>query len=177
MHDNPGFWHIKTLFLAEEPRMLQFATKLTGNFATAQDIVQDAFLRLHQHQATVAQPRAWLFTTIRHLALNHRRKHARLTTFDPASEFNDADDSPAPADKIEHIEALFFLSLCLDQLPPNDRLIIKLKFEDNLSYDDIARQTGLTRTNVGFRLHTTLKKITADFHRARETSQPKSQQA
>jgi RNA polymerase sigma-70 factor (ECF subfamily) len=169
-HDAPS---LSTLFLAEESRLLHFATKLTGNFATAQDIVQDAFLRLHRQQhstaAPVALPRAWLFTTIRHLALNHHRKHARLVALAPDDDSrSDGTDAAyaRPDAALEHDEALLLLRLCLDELSPADRRLVKLKFEDDLSYDAIARQTKLTRTNVGYRLHTIVKKVTTLFHRA-----------
>jgi RNA polymerase sigma-70 factor (ECF subfamily) len=172
---------LRDLFLAEEPRLLLYAMHLAGgDFAAAQDLVQDAFLRLHSQRAAVAHPRAWLFTTIRNLAFNHRRKHARLTSLDAhePEHFAASTDSAAnaaasasadfalPSDNLEHSEALLLLRLCVDELPPPDRLLVKLKFEDNLTYAEIARATGLTTGNVGFRLSTILKRMTTAFHRA-----------
>ena len=48
-----------------------------------------------------------------------------------------------------------------DALPPNQREVIRLKFQNDLSYREIAEVTQLTETNVGFLLHTGLKKLRA----------------
>ena len=187
---------LQALFIAEESRMLHFAMHHSnGDFATAQDLVQDAFLRLLTHSESVMQPRAWLFTTIRNLAFNRRRKTARLDYLDPATltrhgrpghescgqetcaafgrdtrstdsrEVQPADDAALPPDQLEHDEAVLFVRLCMDELPPQDRLLVKLKFEDGLSYAAIAAASGLTPSNVGFWLHTIVKRLAEDYHR------------
>ena len=158
---------IEALFLAEEEHLLRFAMKLTGNFATAQDIVQDAFLQLLHHSATVTQPRPWLFTTIRHLAYNHHRKHARVGALDDAT----LRQLPDPAGhndttQLEHDETLLLIRLCVDELPAIDRQLLKLKFDANLSDAAIAGQTGLSVGNVGYRLHHAIKKIAVLYRRA-----------
>lgn len=158
---------IEALFLAEEGHLLRFAMKLTGNFATAQDIVQDAFLRLFHHRATVTQPRPWLFTTIRHLACNHHRKHSRVAELDDATLRQLPDpDGQSDATRLEHDEILLLVRLCVDELPAIDRELLKLKFDANLSYAGIARKTGLSVSNVGYRLHHAVKKIAILYHRA-----------
>ncbi|RRJ94982.1 RNA polymerase sigma factor [Opitutaceae bacterium TAV4] len=171
---------LEALFLAEESRLLRFATHLTGDFALAQDLVQDAFLRLHrqlhQHHDTITQPRAWLFRTLRNLAHNHRRKHARVTPLDPTAHEQLADPAPQstpPGDRLAHHESLLLMRLCLDDLPPRDRELIHLKFDHELTYDEIARRTGLGIGNIGYLLHHALKRLTAAFHRASSsTDQP-----
>lgn len=160
---------LETLFLAEESALLRFATALTGDFALAQDLVQDAFLRLHRHQNTVTQPRAWLFQTIKNLAHNHRRKHSRITPLDTATPEQLPDPAPQsanPGDHLAHHESLLLMRLCLDDLPPRDRELIHLKFENELSYDEISRRTGLRTGNIGYRLHHALKRLSSAFHRA-----------
>jgi RNA polymerase sigma-70 factor (ECF subfamily) len=49
----------------------------------------------------------------------------------------------------------------LDELPDNQREVIRLKFQNDLSYKEIADVTQLSVTNVGFLLHTGLKKLRA----------------
>ena len=49
--------------------------------------------------------------------------------------------------------------LMLDQLPDNQQEVVRLKFQNDLSYKEIADITHLTVTNVGFLLHTGLKKL------------------
>jgi RNA polymerase sigma-70 factor (ECF subfamily) len=56
----------------------------------------------------------------------------------------------------ESANALFRL---LDALSPNQREVIRLKFQNDLSYREIAEVTRLSVTNVGFLLHTGLKNL------------------
>lgn len=47
----------------------------------------------------------------------------------------------------------------LDQLPDNQQEVVRLKFQNDMTYQEIADVTGLSVTNVGFLLHTALKRL------------------
>ena len=47
----------------------------------------------------------------------------------------------------------------LDRLSDNQREVVRLKFQQGLSYKEISEATGLTSGNVGFLLHTGLKRL------------------
>ena len=47
----------------------------------------------------------------------------------------------------------------LDQLPDNQQEVVRLKFQNEMTYQEIAEVTGLSVTNVGFLLHTALKRL------------------
>ncbi|MDP6209186.1 MAG: sigma-70 family RNA polymerase sigma factor, partial [Roseibacillus sp.] len=49
----------------------------------------------------------------------------------------------------------------LDRLSDNQREVIRLKFQQELSYKEISEATGLAPGNVGFLLHTGLKRLRA----------------
>ena len=80
---------LRQLFEAEEGPLLRFAHGLTGRREVAEDLVQEAFLRLHAHWDEVAHPKAWLYRSIRNLALNHLRDHKRESS----------DEAPDAADE------------------------------------------------------------------------------
>ena len=48
---------------------------------------------------------------------------------------------------------------CLDKLSANQREVIRLKFQQGMSYKEISEVTGLTSGNVGFLIHTGLKRM------------------
>ena len=52
--------------------MLSIAYRMVGSFTEAEDLVQEAFLRLHQEEE-VENPRAWLTTVTTRLAIDHLR--------------------------------------------------------------------------------------------------------
>ena len=102
---------------------------------------------------------AWLFTVTRNRALDHQRKHRRIIPM-PLPDDRPSGD-PGPAATLERREAATSLFRLLDALSPNQREVIRLKFQNDLSYREIADVTQLSVTNVGFLLHTGLKKLRA----------------
>ena len=148
---------LRQVFEAEESPLLRFAYGLVGQRETAEDLVQDAFLKLHAHWDDVENPRAWLFRCIRNLALNHLRDHQRET---PLSESQDLPSHSAEPDQsLGQLEALGTLQLLIAELDPAERQLISLKYSENLKYDQISQRTGLSIGNVGYKLHHTLKRL------------------
>ena len=148
------------LFDALESPLLSYAIKLVQKPDVAQDVVQDAFLRLHERLADVREPKAWLYRTVHNLAMSHHRKNRRAVTMD----FEDSAGFPEPKspealpdDRLERMEAVGMAMLCLDRLKENARALVKMKFVEDLSYKEIAERTGLTVGNVGYKLHHAIK--------------------
>jgi RNA polymerase sigma factor (sigma-70 family) len=100
---------------------------------------------------------AWLFTVTRNRALDYIRKHSRIIAMPMAEER----ESPemAPDETLASRDAADWLLKLLDALTPNQREVIRLKFQNDLSYQEISDITGLSVTNVGFLLHVGLKKL------------------
>ena len=160
VEDKPSF---RQVFDAEESPLLRYAFGLVGQRETAQDLVQEAFLKLHAHWQEVANPRAWLFRSIRNLALNHLRDHRRETSIDPNQEYQS--DTPDPKETLGRLETLGTLQLLVSELDPSDRMLISLKYHHNLKYDQISQHTGLTVGNVGYKLHHALKNLADSLRR------------
>jgi RNA polymerase sigma factor (sigma-70 family) len=149
---------LSRLFETEEGPLLQFALGLVGRRSVAEDLVQDAFLRLHPLWAEVENPRAWLYRCVRNLALNHLRDHRRETELDDAGEIAAPHDK-LPADEMGRMEAVGLVRLFLAELPDEDRGLIQLKYHEDLKYHEIAGRTGLNAGTVGYKLHHLLKKL------------------
>lgn len=160
MEDSASF---RQVFEAEESPLLRYAYGLTGQRETAEDLVQDAFLKLHAHWDEVAQPRAWLFRCVRNLALNHLRKHQRETPMDDRKEWQ----SPQPdaGEELGKLEAIGTLQLLVAELSEDDRALISLKYHEGLKYDQISQRTGLSVGNVGYKLHHALKHLADSLRR------------
>ncbi|MEI6656302.1 MAG: RNA polymerase sigma factor [Verrucomicrobiota bacterium] len=148
---------LQQVFETEESPLLRYAFGLVGQRETAEDLVQEAFIRLHAHWAEVASPRAWLFRTIRNLALNHLRDHQRETSLETQQEW--ASNLPDPEQALGKFEALGTLQLLIAELPSADRALIRLKYHQHLKYEQISQHTGLSVGNVGYKLHHLLKHL------------------
>ncbi len=100
---------------------------------------------------------AWLFTVTRNRALDHVRKYSRIIAM-PMPEERPS-HAPSPDEELATRDSANSLLKLLDTLTPNQREVVRLKFQNDLSYKEIADITGLTVTNVGFLLHIGLKKL------------------
>jgi RNA polymerase sigma factor (sigma-70 family) len=145
---------IVAVFEAEESGLLRYAIGLVRRRTVAEEIVQETFLRLHQVWTEVDNPRAWLYRSVRNLSFNHLRDQK------PESELKEdtatAEENP-PADVLGRNEAIGTMRLLLAEMSDEDRTLIRLKYNDDLKYQENSQRTGLSVSNVGYRLHHVLK--------------------
>jgi RNA polymerase sigma-70 factor (ECF subfamily) len=167
----PGCETIEELFAALESPLLSYALRLAGDFGAAEDLVQEAFMSLQAQFKEVREPRRWLYRTIHNLALNRRREARKTVPMDAvAAEGRTAageaaDPKPLPDEQLVRMEGIGLVRLTLETLDARSRELIRLKFNDNLSYKEISARTGLKTGNVGYLLHCALKSMAAELAR------------
>jgi RNA polymerase sigma factor (sigma-70 family) len=159
---------IEELFTALESPLLHYALRLAGELSLAEDVVQEAFMRLHAQYDEVRDPRRWLYRTVHNLACNERRRSARLLPIQPEPEeelpaAEAADPQPLPDEQIARWEGIGLVRLCLEALDERSRELVRLKFNDGLSYKEISARTGLTVGHVGYLLHHALKAVASEL--------------
>ena len=163
---------IEALFLALESPLLTYAVRLTSDPAAAEDVVQDAFMKLHAQSGQVREPRRWLYRTVHHLALNHQRAAGRTVSLASPADgpvalaFDPPDPQPLPDEQIARLESLGHVQLSLHSLDERSRELIRLKFQEELSYKEMSARTGLSAGLVGYLLHHALKTIADELARA-----------
>ena len=160
----PRFESMEELFSALESPLLSYALRLLGERAAAEDVVQEAFMKLHAQFAEVREPRRWLYRTVHNLALNQRRQSGKIVALPEAAEgegasADTADPEPLPDEQIVRWEGIGLVRLSLGTLDERSREVIRLKFQNGFSYQEISRITSLSVTNVGFILHTAIKSL------------------
>jgi len=161
----PGWETIEELFAALESPLLSYALRLAGQRSVAEDLVQEAFMRLHAQFEEVREPRRWLYRTVHNLALNQRREVGKIVPLEqPAGNGTTtgneaADPQPLPDEQIIRLEGIGLVRLSLETLDERSRELIRLKFNEELSYKEIGARTGLTVGHVGYLLHHALKAI------------------
>lgn len=154
-----------------ERPLIQYAHSFVSDLDAARDIVQETLityvraLSAEREQTTEPPPtggqhlEGWLFTVTRFRALDHVRKQQRIV---PMPFLPDGFcQKPGPSESVESRDELVWLLKLVDELPENQRELIRLKFQSDLTYDEIAKITGHTAGNVGFLLHHGLKRLRA----------------
>ena len=164
-----GCESIEELFAALESPLLNYALRCVGEFGLAQDMVQEAFMQLHARFGEVREPRPWLYRTVHNLALNQRRRSNKIVPLDPPGEDkttpDTADPQPLPDEQFARWEGIGLVRLSLETLDDRSRELIRLKFNEDLSYKEISARTGLAVGHVGYLLHHALKDIAGELAR------------
>ncbi len=161
----PRWESIEELFAALESPLLSYALRLTGDRGPAEDIVQEAFMKLHAQFDTVRDPKAWLYRTVHNLALNQRRQSGKVVSLHASTDENSessgdtTDPQPLPDEQIARWEGIGLVRLSLKTLDERSRELIRLKFNEDLSYKEISARMGLKIGHVGYLLHHALKVI------------------
>ena len=138
-----------------------YAARLLGDPEAARDVVQETFLRL------CAQPKGhvdgrlaeWLFTVCRNRALDVLRKESRMTQLSDEQVQVRTSPDPGPPDLAERRESTARVLGLLEALPKSQREVIRLKFQNGFSYQEISRISGHSVGNVGYLIHVGLKTI------------------
>ena len=170
--EHPRPESLEALFEALESPLLAYAFRLLPHADMAEDLVQEAFTRLHAQFDQVRRPRSWLYRTVHNLALNHQRDSAKIVPLERtaapegAPVLDPVAPQPLPDEQIARWEGIGLVRSGLQNLDPRSREVVQLKFNDGLSYREISTRTGLGVGNVGYILHHALKSLAADLAKA-----------
>src|SRR5216117_2245329 len=148
--------------------LLQYATRITGDRERARDVVQETFIKFQRNGALSRseEPATWLFTVCRNGALNVCRKEKRMMYLDEEIIESQKDLQPMPYQRIEEQEAAGFLTQIVATLPSRQQEVLQLKFQNDLSYQQIAEITKTTANCVGVLIHTALKTLRQRYREA-----------
>jgi len=125
-------------------RYARYAVHMVGNREDAEEALQDAFVRAYRSLGQYREEErfaAWLYRILvnqcRTVVAKQRRRDRTFLELDPAELDVEAD---APAD--DALPLRDQLERALQQLPPDQREAVVLKYSEDLSYEDMAAITG-----------------------------------
>ena len=159
---------LKNLFDELEKPLMMYAFRIVKNKSDAQDLVQDSFIKLNSQTCEILCPKAWLYKTLRNLSISHLRKNGRIKLTSDEEQLNFFDQmgktsNNSPSSRLEKKEVMERILHSVELLPSQSRKILELKFNKQSNYQEIADSTGLSSTNVGYKLHHIIKNIATDL--------------
>lgn len=153
---SPGLW-FELLAEPLEGPAYQLAVLLVEDQSVAEDIVQEAFLRVWRSPRTPRDAvgfRRWLYKTVVNLARDHHRKRllwTRLRFWLPSS------DDPAQA--VERQIGGTALEQAIASLSWRERQALYLRFFDDAPFEEVAITLGMRQTAARVLVHRALKKL------------------
>lgn len=116
----------------------------------AQDLAQDVFIRVYRYLATRREGSsfsAWIYTIAVNRMRDFMRQQKPVMVADTL-ELVEADEEGTPEKKVLQQEMKREIVQQLDRLPEAYRLVLLLKYTNELSYEEIARITGMNQLQV-----------------------------
>jgi len=141
----------EALYAAQLPRVYNFFRFRVGDGPVAEDLTaitfEKAWRARHRYRRDLAAFSTWLLAIARNVAADHFRRHREHLPL-AAAEHVAAGDTPAELAERRSDEE-------------RERELVALKYGAGLTNRAIARQTGLSETNVGTLLHRTVRTLRA----------------
>lgn len=150
-----------------QDRLYSLAFFRLGDEGTAQDVVQEAFIRYYRAQSlttvatpeaggqaiTIRNPKAWLYRTTLNLATDHLRRRPPIRAVPLSAAASEAAESDELYEEYLRLEQL------LAPLPEEQAEVVRLHFTDDLSMAEIAEVLGLSRDTVKSRYRYAMEKL------------------
>ena len=147
------------LYEAYASKVLAYARTVLRDDGKAADIVQQVFTNVYTARSSFRGENldAWIFAIARNACLRQKRVDTRSTPLiDPdAIRADDASMSPIDVEVVRK---------SVDSLPDDDRVIIRLRYFDDLSYNDISAMLGISLTLTKVRLFRARRRLALVLH-------------
>jgi len=150
------------LFERHHRRLYQFFVRLARDRSTAEDLVQEVFVRVLKYRHTwrhEAEFVPWMFALARNAAVDHFRARNRDSKRDAAAAPEVLEQAPRAIERLEEIERADQLRAALERIAPDKREVLLLARFGELRHDRIAEMLGISPGAVRVRLHRALKEL------------------
>ncbi len=163
--DRSAFEHI---YVEYAPKVYRFACRYLSDKGIAEEIVQDAFVRLWEARSFIDPDHNfdnYLFTITRNIIFNRHRKNVNelyYRTFLLASlehEYYFTEDEIVSYDLAEYIDRV------VDRLPAQQKTVFNLSRKQMLTHKEIAAQLGISEKTVEAHIYQALKTIRKEWDR------------
>jgi RNA polymerase sigma-70 factor (ECF subfamily) len=137
-NDRQAFRQLVTTY---QPRVFSMALRLSGQRADAEEITQDVFVQLHAVLGQIADPahlERWLWRATYHRSIDRLRQNDRQGQKLPLEALASAREGRAPDSAVDPMAASHLYYLLL-QLQPDARVVMVLRYQEDLDPVDIAK--------------------------------------
>jgi len=141
---------IEGLYRTHGPMVYRRCRKLLGNEALARDVMQDVFVEILRREGNLDDraPTALLLTIATNLCLNQIRNAGRRKTEAREDLLKRIADYDAPDGAENRALSLNLLHRLFARQAESTRLIAVMHFVDEMTWEEVARETGLSVSGV-----------------------------
>lgn len=144
----------KNTVLPFKDKMFRLALRLLNKREEAEDLVQEALIKLWQQQDRLAEVQnleAWVIRMTKNQCIDKLR-NAKFGLKEWKEGLDMADAAPLPDAKIESSDTMRNLQKIMARLPENQRLVMQLRDVEGMSYQEVAEALELPLAQVKINL-------------------------
>ena len=157
----------ETLFDRHSNKVLGYCHRLLGELQRAEDISQDVWMKVIHASSSYEKKGnfiAWVHTIARNTCFTHMKKSSDWT---PIEEVSNMDSGELSFDfELQKNEDIQKLKKLIDQLPSQQRAVLVLHINDELSYEDISRELNISLSAVKSLLFRARKNLSESWEKA-----------
>jgi RNA polymerase sigma-70 factor (ECF subfamily) len=139
-----------TLFVAHRRDLVRYASRIVGDHASAEDVVQEAYVRLDAaaRERLLSEPLAYLYRIVRNQALDTQRRigreRARVLSAAEVDCEQIVEQRPAPDAQASTDQELRRVSDALEELPERTRIALEMHRFGGCTFREIAAHLGIS---------------------------------
>ena len=157
----------KSQFLPLHPKLYRIAFAMIGNVQDAEDILQEAYCKLwdkREELTIIRSPEAFCVTLVRNMCLDHLRSTAHKVEQESLNN-QVIINSRSPEMELLGQEQTTVVNRLIDELPDNQRQIIRMRSIEGCSSEEIEQVTGLSAVNIRVLLSRARKTVREKFEK------------
>src|SRR3546814_173327 len=175
MDDSLDDWFAREI-LVHEGALESFLRRAWPNRDEIHDLRQEAYVRVYEAAAKSrpTTPRAFLFTTARHLVTDRLRRGLVVSiepVGDPAA-LNVLFDEVSPERRLDAHQILHRLGAAFDRLPPRCREVVWLRRVEELPQKEVAARLGISPKRVEKAVANGVLRLARQFHATAKAHPP-----
>jgi RNA polymerase sigma-70 factor (ECF subfamily) len=155
------------IFRKYYPLLCLYSNKYIGNMSEAEDVVSQFFCDAYEKEyffKIKSSLSSYMYTSVRNLSIKYLKDHLRHSInidkqFEHTYNFELSEifDGEVNDDSFERIKT------CIQQLPPQCRIIFEMKRMENKKYKEIAQELGISVSTVETQMSRAMKKLKAMY--------------
>ncbi len=158
-----------TLVERHKDMVFTIANRMLKNREDAEEVAQDAFMKAYRSLRKFRKESkfsTWLYRIVYNLCVSQLRKNKKqIHSLDDEEKNIDIEDTHNKMEQIEEKERTRYINQAIENLNPEEKTIITLYYQDELSVAEISDVTQLTQSNVKVRLHRARLKLYDELNR------------
>lgn len=158
-----------TLVERHKDMVFTIAHRMLKNREEAEEIAQDTFMKAYRSLRKFRKESkfsTWLYRIVYNLSVSQLRKNKeQMSSLDDAENNIDIEDTHNKMEQVEASERSHYVNQAIGNLKHDEKTIITLYYQEELSVNEIAEIVQLTHSNVKVKLHRARLKLYEELHR------------